>query len=141
MRWVGTEIDDSDYLGDVSDSIHVDVCPECGMPFHGHGLDPPPHHQCKVDYEDAVPALYVPAFKPEEINALLSVVLAYRLMFRVFSSEALGSGEYGTQAGLEAGIARLEQMRDELDADADGPYACTGADYHDPNCGGTCGAG
>lgn len=84
------------------------------MPLHGHGLDPPPHHQCKVDDEMFVPQLYVPAFKPEEIDALLSVVLAYRLMFRVFSSEALGSGEHGTQVGLGAGIARLEQMRDEL---------------------------
>ena len=106
------------------------------MPFHGHGLDPPPHHQCKVDYEDAVPALYVPAFPAEVIDALLSVTIAYRLTFYRANSRV-------ERNALEAGIARLEQMRDELDADADsdGPYACTGADYHDPNCGGTCGAG
>lgn len=41
-------------------AIHVDVCPECGTPKRGHGLDPATHCPCKVPDECAVPAIYVP---------------------------------------------------------------------------------
>jgi hypothetical protein len=43
------------------DPIHVDCCPDCGMPSVGHGLDPALHHQCKVGWDQFVPVLYVPA--------------------------------------------------------------------------------
>lgn len=119
----------------MSDSIHVDVCPECGMPAHGHGLDPPPHHQCRVDDEMFVPQLYVPAFPLKEVEALLWCVDPVN--WRGTPDHRFAWREMRELAA--AVRSRLEDMRDELDADR--PCACSGADYHLPACGGTCGPG
>lgn len=39
------------------DTIHVDVCPECGTSASHHMMDPPPH--CRHDYDRYLPELYV----------------------------------------------------------------------------------
>lgn len=84
----------------VSYAVHLDVCPECGMPAHSHGLDPPPHHPCKVDYEEFVPQLYIAAPSLAEIDVLL------RYLTEPTRDE--------DQPLLEGLIGWLEQIRDEL---------------------------
>lgn len=43
----------------MADTVHIDVCPDCGTASTGHGMDPPGH--CPHPYELRVPVLYMPA--------------------------------------------------------------------------------
>lgn len=82
--------------------VHLDVCPQCAMPAHSHGLDPPPHHPCKVDFEEFVPQLYVPAPSLAEVEALLWAI------------ERAQSKQLPVGDRLGSARAWLEQIRDEL---------------------------
>ncbi len=42
----------------MADSVHLNVCPDCGEPDYSHMLDSP--HFCRHEYERRVPVLYVP---------------------------------------------------------------------------------